>query len=159
MFKTKRGLFKPTVMFFGLCNSPTTFQSFMDNVFKEEIASEDYRIYINNILIMTNGILEHYIEQVNHIFDKIWENDLFLKLSKCVFHKHEISYLGVIIGNSKVCMDLVKVEGITKWLTPMTVKQVRSFLGFCNFYCAFMLKFSDIARPLNDLTKKNCQWH
>jgi hypothetical protein len=55
-------------------------------------------------------------------------------------------------------MDLVKVEGITKWPTPTTVKQVGSFLGFCNFYCAFIPKFSDIARPLNDLTRKNYQW-
>ena len=56
-------------------------------------------------------------------------------------------------------MDPVKVEGITKWPVPTTVKQVRSFLGFCNFYRAFIPKFSDVARPLNDLTKKNCQWH
>ena len=56
-------------------------------------------------------------------------------------------------------MDPIKVEGITKWPVPTTVKQVRSFLGFCNFYCVFIPKFSDIARPLNDLTKKNYQWH
>jgi len=55
-------------------------------------------------------------------------------------------------------MDPIKVEGITKWPTPTIVKQVRSFLGFCNFYCTFIPKFSDIAWPLNNLTKKNYQW-
>jgi len=55
-------------------------------------------------------------------------------------------------------MDLVKVAGIANWPTPMTMKEVRSFLGFCNFYRAFIPTFSHIARLLNDLTKKNQKW-
>jgi reverse transcriptase-like protein len=55
-------------------------------------------------------------------------------------------------------MDPVKVKGIAKWPTPVTVKDVRSFLGFCNFYCSFIANFSAVARPLNDLTKKQRQW-
>jgi hypothetical protein len=55
-------------------------------------------------------------------------------------------------------MDPIKVQGIAQWPVPTTVKGVRSFLGFCNFYCAFIPKFLDIARPLNDLIKKNQQW-
>jgi len=55
-------------------------------------------------------------------------------------------------------MDPVKVQGISKWPTPLTVKDVQSFLGFCNFYRAFIKNFSDIARPLNDLTCKNEQF-
>jgi hypothetical protein len=153
-----RGLFKPTVMFFGLCNSPATFQGFIDDAFKEEINSEDYGIYMDDILITTNGTLEHHIKGIHHIFDKIKDNYLFLKLEKCMFHKKEINYLGLIIGNGTVHMDHTKVEGITKWLIPTMVKQVRSFLGFCNFYHAFIPKFSNIAQPLNDLTKKNYQW-
>jgi hypothetical protein len=91
--------------------------------------------------------------------DKIKENNLFLKLEKCTFYKKQIDYLGLIINNGTICIDSVKVEGITKWPIPITIKQVRSFLGFCNFYCAFILKFSAIAQPLNDLTRKNYQWH
>ena len=130
----------------------------MNDVFREEIDSGEYGIYMDDILIATEGSLEHHIERVHHIFDKIKENDLFLKPEKCTFHKKEVEYLGVIIGNGQVRMDPVKVEGITKWPEPRTVKGVRSFLGFCNFYRAFIPKFSDIARPLNDLTKKNRQW-
>jgi len=55
-------------------------------------------------------------------------------------------------------MDPVKVQGIADWPTPLTVKDVQSFLGFCNFYRAFIKNFSDIARPLNDLTCKNEQF-
>jgi hypothetical protein len=157
-FKTKGGLFKPTVMFFGLCNSPTTFQGFMDDAFKEEINLGDYRIYMDDILVAMDGAFKHHIECVHHILDKIKDNDLFLKPEKCTFHKKQIDYLGLIISNGAVRMDPIKVEGITKWPIPTMVKQVRSFLGFCNFYCAFIPKFSNIAQPLNDLTKKNYQW-
>jgi RNase H-like domain found in reverse transcriptase len=55
-------------------------------------------------------------------------------------------------------MDLIKVEGVSQWPVPSTVKEVHSFLGFCNFYQAFIPKFSDIIWPLNDLTKKTRQW-
>jgi len=61
------------------------------------------------------------------------------------------------MGNGQVCMDPIKVQGITQWPTPSCVKDVRSFLGFCNFYRAFISDFSNIARPLNDLTCKNHQ--
>ena len=130
----------------------------MDNVFKEEIDSEEFRIYMDDILVATDGTLEHHIECVYHLLDKLKKVDLFLKLEKCTFHKEQINYLGLIIGNGTVCMDPIKVEGITKWPIPTMVKQVRSFLGFCNFYCTFIPKFSDIAWPLNNLTRKNYQW-
>ncbi len=55
-------------------------------------------------------------------------------------------------------MDPIKVKGIAKWPTPTLVKNVKSFLGFCNFYCIFILSFSHIAWPLNDLIKKIRQW-
>ncbi len=85
-------------------------------------------------------------------------HDLFLKAKKCSFHKKKVKYLGVIIGQGKVEMDPIKVEGIAKWPTLATVKDVHSFLGFCNFYRSFIANFSAMAQPLNDLTKKLHQW-
>src|SRR5258708_36829067 len=67
-------------------------------------------------------------------------------------------YLGMIIRQGKVKMDPVKVEGIAKWPTPAIVKDVYSFLGFCNFYRSFITHFSAIAQPLNNLMKKLHQW-
>ena len=51
--------------------------------------------------------------------------------------------------------DLTKVEGIKNWPRPMKVKDVRSFLGFCNFYRPFKPNFSKIAKPLKELTRKD----
>ena len=65
----------------------------------------------------------------------------------------------MIIGNGTVKMDPIKIQGIMEWPTPKTVKDVQSFLGFCNFYRAFIKDFSNIAHPLNNLTHKNEPWN
>ncbi len=58
-FCTNRGLFKPTVMFFGLMNSPTMFQWIMNDIFKDLIAEGKVTIYLDNILIFTRDLEEH----------------------------------------------------------------------------------------------------
>jgi len=157
-FKTSEGLFKPTVMFFGLTNSPATFQTMMDDIFQDEIAQGWLCIYMDNMIITTEDDEVLHELCVNHILDKLEKFDLFLKPEKCKFHQREVEYLGVLIRNGTVKMDPVKVQGIADWPTPLTVKDVQSFLGFCNFYRAFIKNFSDIACPLNDLTCKNKQF-
>ena len=157
-FKTSEGLFEPTVMFFGLTNSPATFQTMMDNIFQEEVAQGWLRIYMDDMIIATEDNEVLHKLRVNHILNKLEKFDLFLKPKKCRFHQREVEYLGVLISNGSVKMDPVKVQGISEWPTPLTVKDVRSFLGFCNFYRAFIKNFSEIACPLNDLTCKNEQF-
>ena len=56
-------------------------------------------------------------------------------------------------------MDPTKLDGIRNWPTPAKVKDVRSFLGFTNFYRKFIGDYSNIAHPLLDLTKKNTSWN
>jgi len=65
----------------------------------------------------------------------------------------------MIISEDQIKMDPAKLKGIKDWPSPMTVKQVRSFLGFGNFYRKFIGHYADIARPLNDLTKKDLMWN
>jgi reverse transcriptase-like protein len=81
------------------------------------------------------------------------------KQKKCSFHKKQVEYLRVIIGQGKVKMGPIKVKGIIKWPIPATVKDIHSFLGFCNFYRSFITNFSAVACSLNDLTKKQQQWN
>jgi hypothetical protein len=85
-------------------------------------------------------------------------NDLYLKPEKCEFHKKEVEYLGVIAGNGQVKMDPVKVKGLTDWPQPTKVKELRSFLGFGNYYKNFIPNYSLIAHPLHDLTRRNHKW-
>jgi hypothetical protein len=130
----------------------------MDNIFREEIAQGWLKIYMNDLIMASKDNEIIHWQWVDWVLQKIKDHDLFLKAKKCSFHKKQVEYLEVIIGQGKVKMDPVKVEGIAKWPIPATVKDVRSFLGFCNFYRSFIANFSAVAHPLNDLTKKQWQW-
>ena len=157
-FKTNKGLFEPTVMFFGLTNSPATFQMMMDDLFSEEMATGDVVIYMDDILIATAGSIDQHRHKVAHILSKLQSNDLFLKPEKCTFHRKEVEYLGVIVGNNEVKMDPIKVAGIAQWPTPASPTQLRSFLGFGNYYKDFIANYSLITRPLHDMTKRARRW-
>ena len=87
------------------------------------------------------------------------ELDLHLKLEKCKFATDEVEYLGMIVKPGQLAMDPVKLDGIASWPTLTKVKDMRSFLGFTNFYHRFIPNYSNIARPLIDLTKKNLTWN
>ncbi|KIN98735.1 hypothetical protein M404DRAFT_31062 [Pisolithus tinctorius Marx 270] len=86
------------------------------------------------------------------------ELSLPLKLEKCHFDLTEVEYLGMIMKENTVAMDPVKVQGIADWPVPKKVKDVRSFLGFANFYRRFIPYYSDIAQPLINLTQKTIAW-
>ena len=116
-------------MFFSLTNSPATFQTMMDDIFQEEIVQGWLRIYMDDMIIATEDDEVLHELCINHILNKLEKYDLFLKPEKCRFHQHEVEYLGVIIGNGTVKMDLVKIQGIMEWPTPKTVKDMRSFLS------------------------------
>jgi hypothetical protein len=146
-------------MYFGLTNSPATFQTMMDKTFKEEIATGDVVIYMDDILIATSRSLNYHKHKVVLILGKLQAHDLFLKPEKCHFHKREVEYLGVIVGKGQVKMDPVKVQGLADWPTPTNLKELRSFLGFRNYYKDFINGYSCVARPLHELTKKSVQWH
>jgi hypothetical protein len=89
---------------------------------------------------------------------RLQDNHLYLKLEKCAFAVPEVEFLGMVIKEGHVTMDPTKLTAIDEWQSPMSVKGVRSFIGFCNFYQRFIPDFSNITRPLHDLTKKNACW-
>jgi Reverse transcriptase (RNA-dependent DNA polymerase) len=132
-FKTNRGLFEPTVMFFGMCNSLATFQAMMDSIFSDMIEGRKVIVYMDDILIFAEN-QEELQEQTKLVLQRPLERDLFLKPKKCEFNKTTMEYLGLIIQEGKLSMDPVKLSGTKDWPTPTTIKQVRGFIGFANFY-------------------------
>jgi Reverse transcriptase (RNA-dependent DNA polymerase) len=151
-FKTNKGLFKPTVMFFGMCNSPATFQAIMDDIFMTMIDNRLVIVYMDDILIFAN-MKEELDNQM--VLEKLQEHDLFLQAKKCEFCQTRIEYLGIIIEEGKISIDAIKLGGIRDWPIPTMLKQTQSLLGFGNFYQEFISHYSELARPLNDLTKKD----
>ena len=154
-FKTNKGLYEPNVMFFGLTNSPATFQTMMDDIFREEVAEGWLLTYIDDLLVFSDGSKEHHLSLVRRILQKLQDNDLFLKPEKCHFLKESVDYLGIIVGRHGIEMDPIKLKGLANWPRPTMVTEVRSFLGFGNFYKPFIRDYARIARPLHDLTKKD----
>ena len=137
-FKTKYGLYEPNVMFFGLTNSPATFQAMMDHILQpwgDKWALEDIKgsWYMDDILIVSRDKKKHQ-QAMHELLDILEANDLFLKPEKCVWERPRVDYLGLILEEGIMHMDLAKIAGIATWPTPTSVKQVQSFLGFCNFY-------------------------
>src|ERR1700709_2580866 len=141
-------------MFFGLCNSPATFQAYMNQTFQTEINEGWVVIYMDDILIFSSSVEEHK-ERTRRILDKLRQERLFLKPTKCTFDVQEVDFLRMIIRPGQVAMDPAKLSGIKDWKSPTSLKEVRSFLGFCNFYRHFISHYSNITRPLIDLTKKD----
>jgi hypothetical protein len=132
-FKSNCGLYKPTVMFFGLCNSPATFQAMMNNVFKDFINQGWLVIYMDDMLISSKDINTNR-KRTNLILERLEQHDLYLKAEKCVFDCQKVEFLGLVVTPNSLAMDPMKLKGIHDWPTPTTLKQVRSFLGFSNFY-------------------------
>src|ERR1700761_2377603 len=156
-FRTNRGLFEPLVMFFGFTNSPATFQTMMNDLFKELIDEGVVLVYMDDILIYTETLEEHR-KVVKRVLQILKDNKLYLKAEKCEFEQQKVEYLGLIISPGRIEMDPVKVEGVANWPIPPNMKEVQSFLGFTNFYRQFIQDFADVARPLHDLTKKDIPW-
>ena len=132
-FITSEGLFEPTVMFFGLTNSPATFQTMMNAILRPVIVEGKVQVYMDDILIYTSTMEEHR-ELVRRVLQILKENGLFLKPEKCEFTKEQVDYLGVIVSAKGVQMDPAKVEVITTWPIPKKLVEVQEFIGFLNFY-------------------------
>jgi hypothetical protein len=144
-------------MYFGLTNSLATFQTMMNEIFQDLITEGVVSVYLNNILIFTNSLEEHW-RITCLVLDRMREHKLYLWPEKCKFEKVRIEYLGIIISHNKVEMDPVKIAGAADWPTPSNKKEVQSFVGFVNFYRRFIPGLSHHAHALFDLTMKDIRF-
>ena len=147
------GLFEPLVMYFGMCNLPATFQLMMDTLFQELIMTGKIMIYMDNILIFTQTMEEHW-DIVRRILQILANNKLPLHPKKCKFHQTRIEYLGVILLQDSIEADPTKTKGVAQWLELWDKREVQQFLGFYNFYHRFIPGFTQVAKLLMELTGK-----
>jgi len=153
-FTISKGSFKPTVMFFGLTNSPATFQAMMNKLLRDLINMGKVVAFIDNVIVWTE-IEEGHDEIVAEIIKRLEENNLYIKLEKCKWKVRKVGFLGVVIGPEEIKMEEEKVKGVLDWLTPKCVKDIQKFLGLANYYHQFIKGFTSIARPLHDMVKKD----
>jgi len=157
VFTMHIGAYEPTVMCFGLTNSPATFQTMMNDLFRDLINQGDTVIFINDILVAIDTEEEHD-ELVEEVLKRLEENDLFIKPEKCKWKVREVEFLGVVIGPRGVEMQKEKVEGVLNWPASRNVKEVQKFLDLANYYRKFIKDFTRIAAPLHTLVRKEQKW-
>ena len=117
---------------FGLTNAPVTFQAFINNILRQYL-DMFVTVYLDNIIIYSETLQEHKL-YINEVLKALTKADLWVKPEKTEFYKQEIEFLGFIVGKDRIKMDPKKVEAVTIWPTPKSVKDIQSFLGFANFY-------------------------
>ena len=104
-------------------------------------------IYLDNIIVFSKTSKDHLI-QLRAVFQKLKEAGLKLKPSKFEFSMKSLTYLGYRISERGIETDDSKIKVIHKWPTPRAVTEVRSFLGFTNYYHQFIYKYAQVAQPL-----------
>jgi hypothetical protein len=130
-FSTHLGHYEYLVMPFGLTNAPATFQQLMNNIFSAHLR-KFVLVFFDDILIYSKSLAEHR-HHLSKVLQILRLHQLKAKLSKCTFATASVDYLGHVLSGSGVATDPSKIEDITNWETPTTIKQLRQFLGLTGY--------------------------
>jgi len=154
MFITYVGLFKLTIIFFGMTNSSAIFQAMMNKILRDLVNKGKVTAFVDDVLVGTETEEEHD-KIIEEVLRRLEENNLYMKLEKCIWKVRKIRFLGVVIGPNGIEMEKKKVDGVLSWPEPKNVKDVRKFLGLANYYRRFIKDFTQVARPMNTLMRKD----
>jgi hypothetical protein len=148
-FTSRHGHFEWLVLPMGLTNAPAEFMALMENTFRSEL-NKFVLVFLDDILVYSRTLEEHK-EHLQVVLQRLREQKLFAKLSKCCFFRQEVEFLGHFVGRAGVRMVEGKVAAVDRWPTPTTQKEVEQFLGLAGYYRRFIAGFSKIASPLSEL--------
>ena len=126
------GCYKCEHMPFGLSNAPATFQWLMQSCLGD-LHLHYCIIYLHDVIVFSKKLEEH-VFRLKAVFEKLKQAVLKPKPSKCEFFRQEWTYLGHVVSKDGIQTNPKKVEAIHRWLIPTNVTEIRSFLGFTNYY-------------------------
>jgi hypothetical protein len=158
-FTSPIGLFEWNVMPFGLTNAPSTFQRAMDLVLGG-LKWDSCLVYLDDIIVLSETFDQH-LKHMEDVFSRLRKANFKLKASKCHFMEKEITYLGYLVSSDGIRPDPKKIQVVKDFPVPRKIRDIRGFLGLCNYYRRFVPNFMDIAKPLYELTKSDTKfrWH
>ncbi|GJW03830.1 putative reverse transcriptase domain-containing protein [Tanacetum coccineum] len=156
-FRTRYGHYEFQVMPFGLTNAPVLFMDLMNRVCKPYL-DKFVIVFIDDILIYSEREEEH-AEHLKLILELLKKEELYDKFSKCEFWLSKVPFLGHVIDIESIHMDPANIESIKDWASPMTLIEIRQFLGLAGYYRRFIEGFSKIAEPMMKLTQKSVKFN
>ncbi|MBW0474398.1 hypothetical protein O181_014113 [Austropuccinia psidii MF-1] len=151
-FRAKYGSYEYLVIPFGLTNAPAPFQNIVNFIFSDFL-DIFIVVYLDDIMGFFSSEEEH-VKHVASVLQRLRDNNLFAKASKCVFHTSSVEYLGYVVSSDALKMDSSKFQQILNWPQPKNIKALQSFLGFANFYQCFIKNYSKKITALTSLLKK-----
>jgi len=150
---TKSGLYDWTVMPFGLKNATSTFTRTMTEVFKD-LGNSFLKIFVDDLNVHSEKWKDH-LQHLGAVLSRLREVNLKLNPSKCCFAAGSIVFLGHVVSKEGTRPDPNKINAVRQFLVPITVTNVRSFLGLTGYYHKYIKGYSKMAGPLFELTKKD----
>ena len=105
----------------------------MNDLLRDLVEEEKVVVFIDDVMIATE-IEKGHDEIVEEVLRRLEENDLFVKPEKYVWKVREVGFLGVIIRENRVRIEKEKMQGVTEWPVPRSVKDMQKFLGLANYY-------------------------
>lgn len=151
-FRTRYGHYEFNVMPFGLTNAPATFQTLMNNIFRDML-DECVLVYLDDILIYSKTKEEHE-EHLRKVLQRLKDNHLYGRIRKCLFFVDTIEYLGHIISPDGIRANPELVQAVARFPQPHSLKALQSFLGLANYYRKFIKNYSKIVVPLTNIIGK-----
>ena len=143
------GFYECERMPFGLTNAPTIFQCLLQSCLGD-LHLQYCIIYLDDIIVFSKTTEKH-LHRLRAVSEQLKKVELKLKLSKCKFTKQYLTYLDHVVSKNGIQTDSKKVEAIQKWPIPTYVTEVHNFFGFTNYYCRFINKYAQVAKPLYKL--------
>jgi hypothetical protein len=151
------GLYQFQVVPEGLTNAPAAFQCFLNTIFTD-LLDVKVIMYLDDILVYSDDLAQHMAHVCKVLCRLCGEAGLYCKLPKSELSITTCEYLGYILSPDGFRMSPGKIAAVVDWPLPRKVKDIQSFLGFCNFYRRFIWNYSDITIPLTQLTRSNVRW-
>ena len=148
-----KGLFKPNRLYYGVASAPGIFQREMERILRN---IEGVVVFFNDLISGT--VREEHDERLYEVLSRFKKLGLTVKKDKCEFAQNRVSFLGYDIDNKGVSISEARIKAIQELKEPTNLTELKSVLGFLNYYAKFVKNYAQLACPLYELQRNEIDW-